>query len=339
MSKKIAINGFGRIGKTFLRTLLQDKKNELEVVAINLGPGNPELAAHLFKYDSIMGKYQGSIEYKSCKNKDYTGILKIDGFEIKILSELNPLKTNWKNLEIDWVVESSGAFTKREKSELHLKSGAKKVLITAPSTNEDITIIPGVNDNQYKPDKHFIISLGSCTSNCFAPIIKVLKENFTILNGFMTTIHAYTNDQVLLDIEHKDPRRARAAALNMIPTKTGADKVIVKIYPDLEKKLKGQAIRVPTPVVSLVDFTFTTDHELTTEKINQTFKKYSQNELKGILEYCEEPLVSKDFEQNSHSCIIDSFLTQSLGKISKVFGWYDNEFGYCCRLKDFLLHN
>ncbi len=334
MAKKIAINGFGRIGRTFLRVLLEDKKTqeEIDVIAVNIGPGNPNQTALLFKYDSLMGKFQGDV-------KTTDSSLKVDGYNIKLLAECDPLKIDWKKLGVDWVVEASGRFRTRESAGMHLKAGSKKVLITAPATDEDITIIPGVNDNEYNAIKHNLVSLGSCTTNCFAPIVRVIKENFDFVSGLMTTIHAYTNDQVLLDIEHKDPRRARAAALNIIPTKTGADKVVCKLYPELEGKIKAIAIRVPTPLVSLVDFTFTTKEKLDKEKINQTFKKYSQNELKGILQYCDEPLVSSDFEKNPYSCIIDSLLTQSIENIHKVFGWYDNEYGYCCRLKDFLLHN
>ncbi len=340
MQKKIAINGFGRIGRTFLRTILQDKtvKNKIEVVAINIGPSNPDLIAHLFTYDSVMGTFNGNVEYIPSTNNNYSGILKINDSEIKIFAQVDPLKIDWGKLGIDWVIESSGFFTSKEKASLHIKSGAKKVLITAPSKDEDITIIPGINYEQYNAEKHFIVSLGSCTTNCLAPIVKILKENFELQNGLMTTIHAYTNDQVLLDVEHKDPRRARAAAINIIPTKTGADKVITKIYPELKGKLEGKAIRVPTPVVSLVDFAFTTKEILTTEKINAAFKTASESSLKGILQYCTSPLVSSDFSQNTHSCILDSLLTQSLGNMSKVFGWYDNEYGYCCRIKDFLLH-
>lgn len=334
MVKNIAINGFGRIGRTFLRVLLEQQNilKFIDVKAINIGPSSTENLDLLFKYDSIMGQFPGTVKLE----KNY---LIINGYEIKILNEPNVEKINWASLNIDWIVESSGKFTTGQTAGLHIKSGAKKVLITAPASEEDVTIVPGVNDQEYDKNKHNIISLGSCTTNCFAPIVKVIKENFTLLNGLMTTIHAYTNDQVVLDIEHKDPRRARAAALNMIPTKTGADKVITKIYPDLAGKLKASAIRVPTSVVSIVDFTFTTKEILTKEEINKIFFKYSQDKLKNILEYTELPLVSSDFQGNTHSCIIDSLLTQSLGNLSKVFGWYDNEYGYCCRLKDFLLKN
>jgi glyceraldehyde-3-phosphate dehydrogenase type I len=341
MPKKIAINGFGRIGKTFLKTILQDKaaKKELEVVAINIGPEHPNNIDILFKYDSLMRTFPGKVHFTPSKTKDCAGILNIEGSDIKIIAEPDPLRVHWETFGATWIVESSGAFRTRENASKHLTAGAKKVLITAPAIDEDITIIPGVNDKTYDAEKHHIISLGSCTTNCFAPMVKVLKESFDFKNGVMTTIHAYTNDQVLIDTGHKDPRRARAAALNIIPTETGADKVITKIYPELKGKLRGISLRVPTPIVSLVDFSFTTNSNITKEHINSAFKAYCQNELKEIMEYCEKPLVSSDFMQNSHSCIFDSLLTKSLGNISNVFGWYDNEFGYCCRLKDFLFHN
>jgi glyceraldehyde 3-phosphate dehydrogenase len=334
MNKKIAINGFGRIGRTFLRTLLLDDKakEQIDVVAINIGPGDPNLIAQLFKYDSIMGEFKGTVEYENSQ-------LNVNGYKIKILNELNISNINWKDLNVDWVVESSGKFTTKEKAQLHINSGAKKVLITAPSKDADVTIIPGVNDEKYQQGKNNIISLGSCTTNCFAPMVKVIKENFGIENGLMTTIHSYTNDQVLLDVEHKDPRRARAAGINIIPTKTGASNVIMQIYPELEGKIKAKSIRVPTPVVSLVDFTFSSKENLDAKKINEAFEKNSKTNLKGILQYCTQPLVSSDFMQNSNSCIIDSLLTECTGNMCKIFGWYDNEFGYCCRLKDFLLHN
>lgn len=334
MVKKIAINGFGRIGRTFLRILLLDKKaiENINVVAINIGPGNPDLIAQLFKYDTVLREFKGPVEYKN-------GFLSLNEYKIKILCELDPRKIDWKEFNIDWLVEASGKFTTREKANIHIKSGCKKVLITAPGKDVDITIIPGVNDNQYDNSKHNIVSLGSCTTNCFAPMVKVIKENFGLNEGLMTTIHAYTNNQVLLDAEHKDPRRARAAALNIIPTKTGAHKLITQLYPELEGKIKAKSIRVPIPVVSLVDFTFISKENLTKEKVNSLFEKYSKNSLKGILEYCTKPLVSSDFMQNNHSCIIDSLITQCTGTMCKIFGWYDNEFGYCSRLKDFLLHN
>lgn len=334
MTTKIAINGFGRIGKTFLRTIMIDPEvqKKLSVVAINIGPSNPTNLAHFFTYDSTLGKFDGTVSYNNNQ-------LIINNHTIQILAERDPSKLPWKKLDIDFVVEASGCFTKREKASSHLNAGSKKVLITAPATDEDITVIPGVNDDQYDPEKHSIISLGSCTTNCFAPIIKVLQSNFSINQGFMTTIHAYTNNQALLDSEHKDPRRGRAAALNIIPTSTGADKVITKIYPDLQGKLQGAAIRVPVAVVSLVDFTFTTTQELTASTINQAFEKASQNDLKTILHVSHEPLVSSDFIGSPYSCVIDSLLTKATDSIGKVSGWYDNEFGYCMRLRDFLLNS
>jgi len=338
MSLKIAINGFGRIGRTFLRAVMLDPQalQKLDIVAINLGPcsptSDPSAVAHFFKYDSIMKTFPGDVHSDG-------KILTINNHSIKLYTECDPESLPWKSLDIDWVVDASGRFTTREEASRHIEAGSKKILITAPATNEDITIIPGVNDAQYKPDKDRIVSLGSCTTNCFAPLIKVLHKSFVISQGLMTTTHAFTNDQVLLDVEHKDLRRARAASMNMIPTKTGADKVITKIYPDLQGKLKASAIRVPVPIVSLVDFTFITEKPITREIINQAFETYAKTSLKNILEYVTEPLVSSDFTGNTHSCIFDSLLTQSVGNLGKVFAWYDNEFGYSCRLKDFLLHN
>lgn len=341
MALKIAINGFGRIGRTFLRTIMLDANasQKLDVIAINLGPSDSSsdhadhsAVAHLFKYDSIMKTFPGDVHSDG-------KTLTINNHSIKLYAERDPEKLPWKDLAIDWVVDASGKFTTREAAIRHINAGSKKILITAPATNEDITIVPGVNDAQYNPDKHDIVSLGSCTTNCFAPIIKVLHETFTISHGLMTTTHAFTNDQVLLDIEHHDPRRARAATMNMIPTKTGADKVITKIYPDLLGKLKASAVRVPVPIVSLIDFTFITEKPITREIINQAFETYATTSLKNILEYVTEPLVSSDFTGNAHSCIFDSLLTQSVGNLGKVFAWYDNEFGYSSRLKDFLLHN
>lgn len=330
----IVINGFGRIGKTFLRVLLRDKKtqNKIKIAVINVGPAHPEHVTLQFKYDSIMGTFPGNVSMQNQK-------LIVNEHEIDVIAECNPSKIDWKKWKIDWVVESSGTCRERKKASLHLKSGCKKVLITAPAIREDITIIPGVNDSAYNPQKHHITSLGSCTTNCFAPIVKILIDNLNLKYGLMTTIHAYTNDQVLIDIDHKDPRRGRAAAQNIIPTKTGAEKVITKIFPQLEGKLQATAIRVPVSKVSLVDFTFETKENLSKESINQLFKKAADSNLKNIVEYCSQPLVSCDFSGNPASCIIDSLITKATGNLGKVFGWYDNEWGYCERLKDFLLHN
>jgi glyceraldehyde 3-phosphate dehydrogenase len=334
MAATVAINGFGRIGRSFLRSVMQSPaaREKLRVVAINTGPTRPEHLDILFKFDSVMRQYHGNVSLSD-------SALTIDGHEIKILSEANPEKLPWKQLGVDWVIESSGCFTHAEKARQHCSGGAKKVFITAPASNEDITIIPGINDTAYNAQKHHVIAMGSCTTNCFAPLIKVLHETYGIVNGLMTTVHAYTNDQVLLDVEHKDPRRARAAAINIVPTKTGADKVITKIFPELEGKLRAIALRVPVADVSLIDFNFVTAAPLTCEGINQTFKKYADGNLKGVLEYCTLPLVSSDFIGNEASCVLDSLLTQATGSMGKVCAWYDNEFGYSCRLRDFLLHN
>ena len=331
---KIAINGFGRIGRAFLRTILLDEnaKNTLDVVAINLGPSKDIRLDLLFKYDSIMKEFPGAVQFKD-------NVFTVDGKSIKIFTEADPAKLPWKSLGIDWVVEASGHFTSHQKASAHIASGCRKVLVTAPVTDADVTIVPGVNDKVYDANQHSIISLGSCTTNAFAPMVKIINESFGIVNGMMTTVHAYTNDQVLLDVEHKDPRRARAAAINIVPTKTGAAKVIFQVFPELTGKLDAVAIRVPVPVVSLIDFAFVSSKVLTAQDINQVFLKYANGEMKNTLQYVTEPLVSSDFIGNPHSCIFDSLLTQAIGNVGKCFAWYDNEFGYSCRLKDFLLHN
>jgi len=327
----VAINGFGRIGRTFLRTVLLDPhgSKNLTVVAINLGPSKPDNLDILFAHDSVMGTFPGTVTLSD-------DALTINGVAIKLICQADAEKLPWKSLNIDWVVEASGHYTTSALAKKHIDAGARKVLITAPCTDEDITIIPGVNDHAYDNKKHTIVSLGSCTTNCFAPAVKVIQEAFGITSGLMTTTHAYTNDQVLLDVAHKDPRRARAAACNIIPTKTGASKVITKIFPELEGKLNGTAIRVPVPVVSLIDFTFTTTKNLSVEAINQAFAQAAAGSLKNIIHYETKPLVSSDFKGHPASCIFDSLLTQTTGNMGKIFAWYDNEFGYSCRLKDFL---
>jgi len=331
---KVAINGFGRIGRAFLRAVLQNKKTKenIKIEAINVGPKKSSPIDLLFKYDSVMPEFTGNVEIKN-------DFLHVDGQKIKLFFEADPTNLPWKKLGIDWIIEASGKFTTKELAAKHLAAGAKKVLITAPSDDADISIVPGVNYESYNHKKHSIISLGSCTTNAFAPLIKVINENFGITSGLMTTIHAYTNDQVLLDVEHKDPRRARAAAINIVPTKTGASKVITQIFPELKGKIEATAIRVPVPVVSLIDFVFVSEKVLTIEKINKSFEKAATGKLKSILQYTNLPLVSSDFIGNTHSSIFDSLLTQQTGNVGKVFAWYDNEFGYSCRLKDFLLHN
>jgi glyceraldehyde-3-phosphate dehydrogenase type I len=333
MSISIAINGFGRIGRAFLRALLSDEqaRTTIRVVAINLGPNRTPNLDILFKHDSVLGTFPDPVSATDDK-------LTVNGYEIALFAQADPAGLPWEDLGIDWVVDASGHFTDGLKAQKHCAAGCKKVLITAPASNEDITIIPGVNDAAYDAAKHRIISLGSCTTNCFAPVVKVLHETFGITQGFMTTTHAYTNDQVLLDVGHQDPRRARAAALNIVPTKTGAGKVITKLFPELEGKLSAVALRVPVPLVSMLDFTFTTTRPVNAEAINDAFRASATGPLKGIIQYETQPLVSTDFIGNESSCIIDSLLTQGNGSMGKVFAWYDNEYGYSCRLKDFLLY-
>lgn len=329
----VAINGFGRIGRNFLRAFLQDKlsQEKLKIVAINVGNASVDSVAHMFKYDTLMGSYPGDV---CVKNNE----LIIDGYKIAIISELDINKIDWRNYSVDWVVDATGKFTDRDGAQLHINSGAKKVLITAPGNDEDVTIIPGVNYQDYITTKHNIVSLGSCTTNALAPMLKVLHENFIIERGFMTTVHSYTNDQVLLDVEKKDLRRARAAALNIVPTTTGAQKVIGKILPELNGLIGGTAIRVPVGKVSLIDLSFEAKKEITVDKINKAFELAAKSgQLAGIMSVAHEQLVSSDFSGNNNSVIIDSLLTDVKQNMGKVFGWYDNEWGYSVRLKDFLV--
>lgn len=331
---RIAINGFGRIGKTFLRSILLDTRSaeKIEVVAINTGKPASQYLAHLFKHDSVMGRFPLHVD------QDADALL-VGNLHIPLLACTEPQNLPWKKLSIDWVVECSGKFASKEGAQLHLQAGAKKVLISAPADDADITIIPGINHEQFNSSEHKIVSLGSCTTNCFAPIIKVLQDNFEIVGGMMTTIHAYTNDQVIVDSDHKDPRRARAGAHNIIPTKTGAEKAIIKIYPQLTGKLKAHAVRVPVIDASMIDFTFMTQQSTTAENINALFKKAASALPAGTIEYSQAPIVSGDIIGNPHGAIIDSLLTQSQGTISRVCAWYDNEFGYTSRMKEFLLLN
>jgi len=326
MAVKVGINGFGRIGRLVLRAGLENKN--IEIVAVNDLPVGSKILAHLLKYDSNFG-----ILDKDIKATD-TG-LSIDGKEIKILSYKLPSEIPWKSLGVEVVIESTGIFKDKAKTQGHIAQGAKKVVISAPAKDEDITVVLGVNEKSYDPKKHHIISNASCTTNCLAPLVKVLLDNFGLKHGLMTTIHSYTNDQKVLDLPHKDMRRARAAALSMIPTTTGAAKAIGVVLPQLKGKLDGLAIRVPTPNVSLTDLTCEVDKETTVEAVNGAFKKASEGELKGILQYCDEPLVSKDFNGSRFSCIYDSELTKVIsGKLIKVLGWYDNEWAYSCRVID-----
>ncbi|MBN1949513.1 MAG: type I glyceraldehyde-3-phosphate dehydrogenase [Candidatus Cloacimonetes bacterium] len=325
--KKIAINGFGRIGRLALRVIL-DKYPDLQVAAINDLTDAPTLA-HLFKYDSVHGKFQGSVSAES-------DFLLIDGKKIRIFAEKDPEMLPWKELEVEYILECTGIFRSREKAGKHLTAGASKVILSVPAKDAiDATIVMGVNEGTLKPD-HKIISNASCTTNCLAPVCKVINDKFGILSGMMTTIHSYTNDQKILDLPHKDLRRARAAAMNMIPTSTGAAKAIGLVIPELDGKLSGVAVRVPTPDASLVDLTLILARKATRDEINQAIKDASENNMKGILEYCTEPVVSGDIIGNPHSSVFDADMTDVKEDQVKVFSWYDNEFGYANRLVDLL---
>ncbi|MCC7203196.1 MAG: type I glyceraldehyde-3-phosphate dehydrogenase [Nitrospirae bacterium] len=328
MSVKIGINGFGRIGRNFFRIVFNNP--EIEIAAIN-DLTDAKTLAHLLKYDSVFGILNADVYAKE-------NSLMVNGREIKILAERDPLKLPWGDLGVDVVVESTGLFTKREDAEKHLKGGAKKVIISAPAKNPDVTIVLGVNDNKYNSKSHKIISNASCTTNCLAPIAKVLLNSFGIRRGLMTTIHSYTNDQKLLDLPHKDLRRARAAAVSLIPTSTGAARAISLVLPELEGRLDGMAVRVPTPNVSMVDLVVETEKDTDEAKVNSALKKAAAGKLKGYLEYTESPLVSIDFKGNDHSSIVDGTLTRVLDKrMVKVIAWYDNEWGYSTRIKDLIL--
>ena len=330
MKTRIGINGFGRIGRLTLRTILQRHNNEIEVMAVN-DLADTKTNAHLFKWDSVYGRYPGEV---TAKEKSIV----VDGREIQVLSEREPAAIPWKNFGVDIVIESTGKFTDADKARAHTKGGAKKVIISAPAEKEDATIVLGVNEKTYDPKKHQVISNASCTTNGIAPAVKVLHENFGVTKGLMTTIHSYTNDQVILDIVHKDIRRARAAALNMIPTTTGAAKLVGKLVAGLEGKIHGLALRVPTPTVSVIDFVCDTQKDVTVEQVNEAFKKAAAGQYKGIIEYCEEKLVSMDFKGNDHSSIIDAPSTMVIGgNMVKILAWYDNEWGYSCRLGDLVV--
>lgn len=324
---KVGINGFGRIGRLVLRTINEYHSDDLEVVAIN-DLTDAKTNAHLFKWDSTYGTYKGNIQ----ADED---VISVDGKKIKVLSQRDPAQIPWSDYGAEVVIESTGIFTDAEKANAHKQGSVKKVIISAPAKNEDITIVLGVNEDKYEADKHHIISNASCTTNCLAPVAKVLHDNFGIVKGLMTTIHSYTNDQRLQDMYHKDLRRARAAAENMVPTTTGAAKAISLVLPELKGKLHGMALRVPTPTVSIVDLVCEIGKEATAEDINNAFKKASEGKLEGILGYSEEPLVSSDFKGNPHSSIVDAPNTMVMeGNMVKVLSWYDNEWGYCCRLAD-----
>ncbi len=324
---KVAINGFGRIGRNVFKALVKNYKDQLQVVAIN-DLTSPATLAHLLKYDSLYGKFDGTVEAKE------TSIV-VNGNEIKIFAERDPKNIDWNSTGAEIVIESTGLFTDGEKANAHLGGTVKKVLISAPAKNEDKTIVMGVNHEEYDPANHNIISNASCTTNCLAPFAKVLDENFGIESGLMTTIHAYTGDQRVLDAPHKDLRRARAAAESMIPTTTGAAKAVALVLPQLKGKLNGMAVRVPTPTVSLTDLVFTVKKDVTVEEINTALKKAAEGELKGILGYSEEPLVSIDYRGDERSSIVDALSTSVIdNRLVKVVSWYDNEYGYSHRLAD-----
>jgi glyceraldehyde 3-phosphate dehydrogenase len=329
MSAKIAINGFGRIGRQVMRIIL-DKYPQFKIVAIN-DITSPETNVHLFKYDSTYGPYGHGKEV--CLKGD---IMHVAGQEIKVLALTDPTQYPWKELGVDVVLECTGRFTEGPKAKAHLDAGAKKVIISAPAKGEDLTVVMGVNEEKYEPAKHHILSNASCTTNCLAPFAKVLHENFGIEKAFMTTIHAYTNDQKILDLPHKDLRRARAAGLNIIPTTTGAAKAVGLVLPELKGKFDGLALRVPTPTVSVVDLVCTLSKETTKEEVNAKFKEASEGSLKGILGFTLEPLVSSDFKGCELSSIIDGQSTMAMGNVVKVISWYDNEWGYSTRLADFI---
>jgi glyceraldehyde 3-phosphate dehydrogenase len=329
MAIRVGINGFGRIGRQVLRAAKQSGIKGLDFVAVN-DLTDTKTLAHLFKYDSVHREYRGEVTAGN-------GSITVDGDEIKILAEKDPAKLPWKDLGVDIVLESTGRFTDKDKAALHIAGGAKKVIISAPAKGEDITIVMGVNDKKYDPKSHHIISNASCTTNCLVPMVKVIRDNFGFVRGSMVTIHSYTNDQNILDLPHKDIRRARAAAISMIPTTTGAAKATSLVIPELKGKIDGISVRVPTPDVSFTDLAVVVDKPVTVDQINAAFRNAAEGELKGILKYTEEELVSSDYIGNPHSCILDAKTTNVVdGLLVKVSGWYDNEWGYASRCVDLL---
>ncbi|MFF8773193.1 type I glyceraldehyde-3-phosphate dehydrogenase [Kitasatospora sp. NPDC015120] len=323
MTIRVGINGFGRIGRNFFRAV-QAQGADIEIVGVN-DLTDTKTLAHLLKYDSILGTFPGEVSHTADS-------ITVDGKTFKVIAERDPANLPWGELGVDIVIESTGIFTKAEAAKKHVTAGAKKVIISAPATDEDITIVMGVNDEKYDGDKHTVISNASCTTNCVAPLAKVLNENFGIVKGLMTTVHAYTNDQVTLDFPHKDLRRARAAALNIIPTSTGAAKATALVLPELKGKLDGTSLRVPVPTGSITDLVVTLERDVTVAEVNEAFKKASETTLKGILQYTEDPIVSSDIVNSPFSTIFDSLMTMVQGNQVKVFGWYDNEWGYSNRL-------
>ena len=327
MATRVGINGFGRIGRQVLRAIMERHAGKLEVVSVN-DNSDAKTNAHLFKYDSTYGRYPGTVEVTGAS-------IVIDGNEIRASSERDPSNLSWGDEGVDLVIECTGAFTNAGRSAAHLETGAKKVIISAPASGEDITLVLGVNEHRYDPQLHNIISNASCTTNCIAPMAKVLNDSFGVEQGLMTTIHAYTNDQRMLDGGHSDLRRARAGAVNIIPTSTGAARAVGIVLPELNGKLNGMAMRVPTPTGSVTDFVATLKQPASAGEVNAAYKEAAANGLNGVLEYSEEPLVSSDIVRNPHSCILDALSTMTVGdNMVKVVGWYDNEWGYSCRTAD-----
>jgi glyceraldehyde 3-phosphate dehydrogenase len=325
MGVRIGINGFGRIGRLFLKAVLE-RHPDLEIVAVN-DLADPKMNAHLFKHDSNYGNYKGDVSATA-------DAIVIDGRSVKVLQDRDPAKLPWKALNVDIVIESTGFFTDATKAKAHIDAGAKYVIISAPAKNEDKTIVLGVNEEEFDPEKHHIISNASCTTNGLAPVAKVLNDEFGIEKGFLTTIHSYTNSQKVLDVTSDDPRDARAAAENIVPHDTGAAKAVALVIPELKGKFTGMAFRVPTPTVSVVDFVAILKRDVTKDEVNAVFKRASEGDLKGIMAYTEEPLVSSDLKGDEHSTIVSGIDTIVLGNMVKVISWYDNEWGYACRLAD-----
>jgi glyceraldehyde 3-phosphate dehydrogenase (phosphorylating) len=327
MVTKIGINGFGRVGRQVFKAINDFHADKLEVVAVN-DLTDTKTNAHLLKYDSNYGKYPGKVEATEDS-------IVVDGKKVRVIAEKEPAKIAWKDFGVEIVVESTGRFTEADKAAGHFQGGAKKVIISAPAKGEDITIVLGVNQDKYDPAKHRVISNASCTTNCIAPIVKVLHDSFGVSKGLMTTAHSYTNDQRILDTVHKDLRRARAAALNIIPTTTGAAKAVTQVIPELKGRIHGISLRVPTPTVSIVDFVADLNRDVTVEEVNNALRAASEKSLKGILEVCDEPLVSMDFKGNPTSSIVDGLSTMVIGgNMVKVLSWYDNEWAYSCRVAD-----
>jgi glyceraldehyde 3-phosphate dehydrogenase len=323
---RVGINGFGRIGRNFFRAHLE-RGGDFEVVAIN-DLGDAKTMGHLLRYDSVLGPLGEEVEVGD-------GVIKAGKTELKVLSERDPGTLPWRDLEVELVIESTGFFADRDGAQKHIDAGAKKVVISAPATDPDLTVVLGVNDETYDPEQHHIVSNASCTTNCVAPLAKVLHDEFTIEQGFMTTIHAYTNDQRVLDLPHEDLRRARAAAINLIPTSTGAARAIGVVMPDLKGKVDGMSMRAPVPTGSIVDLVCRLGRETTVDEVNGAFRSRADTgNFEGILRYSDDPLVSTDIIHSSYSCTVDSELTMANGSLAKVFGWYDNEWGYSCRLVD-----